>query len=585
MQNGASSPQNDLPAGVLDTLLKGLSETDALAVQAEIDQRIQLVLADAEDRHQRERAKDAQTLLHAHQKEMREAHEAYQQHLQSIYEQVRLSRQRLFGRSSEAHAGQQRLQFDEVEQTAEGTTDEHDQALLAAADAHASEHEPAHPNTSRSAPRTRGKRGPIPPHITRVDVVIDIPEGQRVCKCCGKTMVEIGEDISEQLTIIPMKVQALAFHRKRYGCPTREHAPVIAERPPQVLPKSNASNDLLAMLITAKYVDGLPLARMEYILGRAGAIVPRVTLARWMIQTAEKLKPLEEAMNQVLTQYPVLQIDETPVQVLKEKDRNPSTKSYMWVRKGGPPERPVVLYHYTPSRGKAVPVELLKDWRGYLMCDGYGSYETVGDRSDVELLACWVHARRGFVDAIKLQPKGKKGRADDMVEMIARLYKVEKDCRLSTIEERYQSRQEISKPILDAIRDWLDANIPMTAPKSALGQAMAYMDKYWPRLVRYVEAGHLPIDNNETERAIRPFAIGRRAWLFADTPAGAEASARLYSMVETAKANGLEPYTWLLKVMRGMPEAMKSGNWEHLMPWNCKADDLITEAYGSTVPT
>ena len=305
-------------------------------------------------------------------------------------------------------------------------------------------------------------------------------------------MVEIGEEISEQLTIIPMKVKALTFHRKRYGCPTREHAPVIAERPPQVLPKSNASNDLLVMLITAKYVDGLPLARMEYILGRAGAIVPRVTLARWMIQTAEKLRPLEQSMNQVLTQYPVLQIDETPVQVLKEKDRSPSSKSYMWVRKGGPPERPVILYHYAPSRGKAVPTELLKDWRGYLMCDGYSAYERIGDRGGVELLGCWVHARRGFVDAIKLQPKGKKGRADDMVEMIARLYKVEKDCRLSTIEERHQSRQEISRPILDEIRQWLDTNIPVTAPKSALGQAMAYMDKFWPRLIRYIEAGNLP---------------------------------------------------------------------------------------------
>jgi transposase len=170
-----------------------------------------------------------------------------------------------------------------------------------------------------------------------VDVTIDIPECERVCPCCKKTMVEIGEEISEQLTLVPMKVEAVRFHRKRYGCPTREHAPIIAERPPQVLPKSNASNDLLALLITAKYVDGLPLARMEYILGRAGAIVPRVTLARWMIQTAEKLKPLEAAMNQVLTRHPVLLIDETPVQVLKEKDRDPSTKSYMWVRKGGPP--------------------------------------------------------------------------------------------------------------------------------------------------------------------------------------------------------------------------------------------------------
>jgi transposase len=585
MQNGASSPQNDLPTGALDALLKGLSATDALAVQSEIDRRIQLALADAEDRHQRERAKDAQTLLFAHQKEMREAHEAYQQHIQSIYEQIRLSRQRLFGRSSEAHAGQQSLQFDEVEQAAEGSTEEQDQALIPATGADASETDAAGQKASSSAPRARGKRAPIPSQITRVDVTIDVPEDKRVCPCCNKTMVEIGEEISEQLTIIPMKVEAIRFHRKRYGCPTREHAPIIAERPPQVLPKSNASNDLLAMLITAKYVDGLPLARMEYILGRAGAIVPRVTLARWMIQTAEKLKPLEAAMNQVLTQYPALGIDETPVQVLKEKDRSPSTKSYMWVRKGGPPERPVVLYHYAPSRGKEVPVDLLKDWRGYLMCDGYPGYDEVGKRDGVELLACWVHARRGFVDAIKLQPKGKKGRANEMVEKIARLYKVEKEHRLSDAEERHRARQEMSKPILDEIRLWLDENIPRTPPKGALGEAMAYMNKYWPRLIRYCERGDLPIDNNETERAIRPFAIGRRAWLFSDTPAGAEASARLYSMVETAKANGLEPYTWLLKVMRGLPEARKSGNWEHLMPWNLKAEDLITEAYGSTVPT
>ena len=622
MQSGAFIPSNPPSDGALNALLQGLSEEDAATARAEINRLIQSavslndehhlrkaleveeahqceVLA-AEEAHQREvlaaeeayQKELAKELQRAHeelqkklQKELQEAHAAYQQHLQSIYEQIRLSRQRLFGRSSEAHAGQQSLQFDEVEQTAEGSREEQDQALIPATGADASETDAAGQKASSSAPRARGKRAPIPSQITRVDVTIDVPEDKRVCPCCNKTMVEIGEEISEQLTIIPMKVEAIRFHRKRYGCPTREHAPLIAERPPQVLPKSNASNDLLAMLITAKYVDGLPLARMEYILGRAGAIVPRVTLARWMIQTAEKLKPLEDAMNQVLTQYPALGIDETPVQVLKEKDRNPSTKSYMWVRKGGPPERPVVLYRYAPSRGKEVPVDLLKDWQGYLMCDGYPGYDEVGKRDGVELLACWVHARRGFVNAIKLQPKGKKGRANEMMEKIARLYKVEKEHRFSDAEERYHARQEISQPILDEIRLWLDENIPRTPPKGALGEAMVYMDKYWPRLIRYCEWGDLPIDNNEVERAIRPFAIGRRAWLFSDTPAGAEASARLYSMVETAKANGLEPYTWLLKVMRGLPEARKNGNWEHLMPWNLKAEDLITEAYGSTVPT
>lgn len=581
MHPGASNPQQPRATAPLEGLLKHLPEADAEAIQVEVDRLIESALSAARLAHQQ----DLRDAHQSHQQSMREAHEAYQQHIQSLFEHIRLARQRLFGRSSEAHAGQQRLQFDEAEQTAHDSTAAEDQSLIPATDVPGSVVDATPQNSERSVPRKRGKRTPIPPHLTRVPVVIDVPASQRVCPCCGKTMVEIGEDISEQLDVIPMRVQVLEFHRKRYGCPTREHAPIIAERPPQVLPKSNASNDLLALLITAKYVDGLPLARMEYILGRAGALVPRVTLARWMIQAAEKLKPLEAAMNPVLTQYPVLQIDETPVQVLKEKDRSPSTQSYMWVRKGGPPECPIILYHYAPSRGKAVPMDLLKDWQGYLMCDGFGAYDAVGHRPGVELLACWAHARRGFVDAIKLQPKGKAGRANEMVKMIAELYQVEKAQRTASVEERFRARQTLSQPILQTIRAWLDRHIPITAPKSALGKAMAYLDKYWPRLIRYTERGDLPMDNNATERAIRPFAIGRRAWLFSDTPAGAEASARLYSLVETAKANGLEPYTWLLKVMRGLPEATKSGNWEPLMPWNLKAEDLITDAYGSKVPT
>ncbi|NBY21821.1 MAG: hypothetical protein EBQ73_02910, partial [Gammaproteobacteria bacterium] len=293
MHSSTPPPQNDLSSGAIDALLKGLSAADAAAAQAEIDRLIQSAVSDAEVRHEREalaikevHQREALALQEAfqsealaaqeayqreilakqeahqlealaaeaaHQKEMREAHAAYQEHIQSIYEQIRLSRQRLFGRSSEAHPGQLSLQFDEVEQTAEGSTDEHDQALMSAVDAQAPE---GTQKAGRSAPRARGKRSPIPPHITRVEIVIDVPESQRVCPCCGKMMVAIGEDISEQLTIIPMKIQALQYHRKRYGCPTREHAPVIADRPPQVLPKTNASNDLLAMLITAKYVDG-----------------------------------------------------------------------------------------------------------------------------------------------------------------------------------------------------------------------------------------------------------------------------------------------------------------------------------------
>ena len=335
--------------------------------------------------------------------------------------------------NEERHLNQLDLSFDEAEVLANGSTEAADKTDITAAKTHID----PQAQEIQAKSRPRGKRSPIPADVKRVRVVIAVPEGDRVCPCCGKTMVEIGEEISEQLDIVPMTIRVLQHVRKRYGCPSREHAPIIAPRPEQVLPKSNASNDFLAMLLTVKYVDGLPLARMEKILGRSGVEVPRVTLARWVIQTAEQLKPLATAMNEVLLASPVILMDETTVQVLKEKGRDPSSKSYMWVRRGNAADKPVVLYHYEPSRSGRIPINLLEGWKGYLMTDGYSGYNQIGRVEGVELLACWAHARRGFVDAVKLQPKGKKGRADEAVRMIAELYAIEKEKRHSGIEERY----------------------------------------------------------------------------------------------------------------------------------------------------
>ena len=363
------------------------------------------------------------------------------------------------------------------------------------------------------------------------------------------------------------------------------HAPVIAPRAGQVLPKSNASGQFLAMLLTMKYIDGLPLARMEYILGRMGVRVSRATLARWVIQAAEQMKPLIDRLQARLMTSPVIQMDETPVQVLKEPDRDPSTKSYMWVQRGGPPDKPIVLYHYAPSRSSQVPLKLLEGWKGYLMVDGYAGYDAVGRQPGVEHMACWVHARRGFMDAMKLQPKGQRGRADEMIAMVAELYAIEKNHRHEDDAARLQARQSESQKVLDRIRAWLDLHQPVTPPKSALGEAISYMDKYWPRLSRYIERGDLPIDNNASENAIRPFVMGRKAWLFSDTPAGADASALIYSLVETAKANGLEPWTWLCRVMRDLPDIRVTGQWDSLLPWNFRGDELITQACDSKAPT
>ncbi len=202
------------------------------------------------------------------------------------------------------------------------------------------------------------------------------------------------------------------------------------------------------------------------------------------------------------------------------------------------------------------------------MTDGYEGYNKVVAAQGINHLTCWAHARRRFVEAAKLQPKGKKGLADEAVAMIGELYRVERDAAGLDDEARWQMRQTRSRPQLDALRAWLDRVRPSVPPKLALGQAMAYLDSYWPKLVRYTERGDLPIDNNRCENAIRPFVVGRRNWLFSDTPAGANASAILYSLIETAKANGREPYMWLRHALERIPMARTADDFDALLPWN-----------------
>lgn len=496
----------------------------------------------------------------------------FEQRIQRLYEQLRLSRRRLFGPSSESHAGQGWL-FDEAEVEAAGASDADERVELPAA-------APSTPNAEGSpAKPPRGKRKPLPAELPRLDVVHDVPEAERTC-ACGTPMVEIGEDISEQIDIVPMQVRVLRHIRKRYGCPGGAHAPISAPAPAQVLPKSNASNDLLTLLLVIKFVDGLPLARFEYVLARAGVVVPRQTLARWVIGTAQALQPLFNLLRDTLLESAVIHMDETPVQVLKEPGRAASAQSYMWVQRGGPPGRPVVLFDYDPSRSGQVPLRLLAGWRGYLMTDGYEAYNAVVIQEEIDHLACWTHARRRFVEATKVQPKGKRGRADQAIESIGRLYGIEREMRDQSDAERLQARQTRSLPVLAELRQWLDETLPLVPPKTALGEALAYLHTSWPRLIRYTERGDLPIDNNAAENAIRPFVVGRKAWLFCDTQAGAHASALIYSLIETAKANGLEPYTWLRRVLRQLPLATTVEQYEALLPWNLHATDLATETVG-----
>jgi transposase len=505
--------------------------------------------------------------------------------IERYLEQITLERRRLFGASTEKFSAGQFGLFNEAE-VALGLAGE-DGVLD---DTNGKVELPAAPDdkkTKSASPdkKTRGKRAPLPADLERVRVVIEIAPADRLC-ACGTPMVAIGQEVSEQLDIVPMQLRVIQTVRIRYACPDTKHgdasghpltAPKTALMPAQPLPKTNATANLLAMLIVVKFVDGLPLARFEHILGRSGVRVPRNTLARWIIACSQLLQPLFNLARDALHEGRVIHMDETPVQVLKapkdQPDKLPTSMSYMWVQTGGVLGKAVTLFDYDPSRSGQVPVRLLTGWQGYLMTDYYSGYNAIGQQAGIESLACMAHVRRKFVDAQKVQ-KTHKGKnhtpslADQAIAMIAQLYGIEKQFKSGTDQERYQARQQYSVAVLEKLSAWRQTYQPTVPPESTLGKAMSYLEHCWSRLVRYTEAGELPIDNNRCENAIRPFVIGRKAWLFSDTPAGANSSAILYSLIETAKANGVEPSSWINYVLNNIASAKTVDDYDALMPWN-----------------
>ena len=508
----------DLPTSV---------EAFEAALQAERERTLALFQANLEHEIQAQIQAQVQTQLHAQLEVYRQALEAdYQQRLaagiaagvaagvaekiQYILEQWRLSRHRRFGPSSESHQGELFNEAEALVDQAPQTPDEHDDDT-----------DSGKASGEKKKPK-RGHRRALPPELPRIEHVIDVPEEQRVCDC-GTPMVRIGEDVSEQLDIVPMQIRVIRTVRPRYACPKGDQAPVQMPAPAQVLPRSNFSAGFLAMLAVVKYVDGLPLARFEKVLARHGVEVPRQSLARGLIKLAQALQPLHNLARDALLDSPVIYMDETTVQVLKEPGRSPTSTSYMWVQRGGPPGKPVVLFDYHSSRSGQIPVRLLEGWQGYLMTDGYEGYAPVARTMGIEHLACAAHARRKFVEAKRSSPNGKSARADHALDLFGQLYRIEARLKEASDAERFEARQTRSLPVLQKLRAWLDDTLPVVTPKSKLGEALGYLHKVWSRLVRYTERGDLPIDNNPAESAIRPFVVGRKAWLFSDTPAGAHA--------------------------------------------------------------
>jgi len=454
-----------------------------------------------------------------------------------------------FGKKSEKMPGE-----GEVFNEAEELLDEQDNAILASV-------------PKEKAAKQQPKRKPLPEHLARVEHVIELDERDKVCDCCKGPLHKMGETSSEMLEYVPAHIKVIKTIRGKYACRQCEHEgtqSVIKTAPMPVtpIPKSIATASLLAQIISHKYQFGLPLYRQETLFGDIGVELNRKTMSSWIIRCSELLEPLYLTLKQTLLSQGVIHADETPINVLNSD----KTKSYMWLYCSGD-DKPmgntnVVVFDYQNSRAGSCAVKFLEGFNGYMHVDGYVAYE----QTDATLVTCLAHMRRKFFDA---KPNTKKvGKADVAMSLIAKLYGIEQSVNGKTTNEIHEVRQKKAKPVVDKFKRWLKEHEDKIPPKSALGKAIKYSLNQFDKFERYLEDGRLKIDNNRAERAIKPFVIGRKAWLFSNTCNGARASAILYSIIETAKVNNLIVTDYLRTCLQCLAE--NPSDIEPLLPWNVK---------------
>ena len=420
--------------------------------------------------------------------------------------------------------------------------------------------------------RKKGKRKPIPDNLKREVEYIDLDESQKVCAAGGKELIKFGEEVSEKLEIIPQRVFVKQIVRAKYKCSCCSEDKktfVTAGLPKQIIPKSMASPSLLSYIAVSKYVDHLPLHRLEKMFERINVDIPRSTMSRWMIKASDALVPLYNLMEEKLLSREAIQMDETTVQVLKEKNKTATSKSYMWVRTSVPGNGPpIVLYDYHPTRSSGVIDKLLAGYKGILQTDGYGGYDSYCSANmNVDHAGCFAHARRKFFEAVKVSKKKNNPIAKKGFSYFKEIYKIDKKAKGFTPEERFKYRKENLLPLLNEVKEWLDDVLPKTPASLKTGSALTYLNNQFPKLLKTAGSGHLPLDTNFVENKIRPFTLGRKNWLFSDTAAGADASAMLYSILETAKANGKEPYAYMQLLFEKIPHCNSADDFEMLLPF------------------
>ena len=473
-------------------------------------------------------------------------------------DQHRLHLQRLYGRSSEKIDPGQLSLFNEAESEFKPEIPE-----------------PTVEEITYKRKKKQGHREEMLKDLPVETVEYHLPEEERTCDCGGKLHV-MSKEIRKELKIVPAEVSVVEHVQYIYTCRDCEknevNTPVkTAKMPKSAIPGSIASSSAIAYVMNEKFVKGIPLYRQEQEWKRMGIEISRQTMANWMIQGSSRwFKPLHERMREHLLQKEILHADETTLQVLKEPGRNANSTSYMWLYRTGREDTPIILYDYQTTRAGKHPARFLKGFKGYLHTDGYDGYSLM---SEVTLVGCWAHARRYFVDALKVLPPQKDNTptaTEEGLKFCNKLFEIEKGLRHLTELERYKGRLKKSVPVLDDFKEWLRYQKPRVLPKSPLGKAIKYCLNQWDKLTGFLLDGRLEIDNNRAERSIKPFVIGRKNWLFSNTPKGANSSAIIYSIVETAKENGLNPFSYLTYLFDELPniDINDKNALDELMPWS-----------------
>ena len=526
---------------------------------------------------QYEGQKNQTTDLESQNAELSLKHTDLEKKVAELQEQVTLLELLHFGPTSEKSSVEDTRQSRLFNEAEDGAFDQKDEEQIAAAK------ETVEIGPYTRAVRKKAGRKKIDDSLPREVHVYDLDEEEKTC-ACGEEKTCIGEDVSERAKIIPAQIVVLEEHKKKYVCRKcegtvdDEAGVTTAKGPAHLIARSIADESLLAWSLSEKFEYGMPFYRQAKRLAYLGIPLPRATLSKLAIRVAIACKPVCDHLKEHILSGPLIHADETRVQVLKEPKRKAQSQSWMWVYVGGSLEkkaqRPCVLFEYSPSRSHEVPYAFLKEYHGWLMTDDYEAYATAvrkihaerlqkGDSEKIDRLLCWAHARRKFHQAWELT---KSPQADAVLKIIRELFALEELRANYSLKGFAKQRKNRGEEILDRLWTRLTTLAGETPPTLAIGRAVSYTLDNWSLLKRYLEEPILPPSNNVAENAVRPFVVGRKAWLFADTPDGARASASMYSLVESAKANGLAPYDYLYYIMREIPSCKEHADYARLLP-------------------